>query len=116
MSEEKKVEAVHKITLSTGKVVMMREMRIRYQNLAIKAVGSQAKDNQALLGTLAQQELLKILIANVNGKEMTHRELEKLDELFSYPELIQLMKVLDKISGGDDVGEFQTEIVMSGDR
>lgn len=107
-------EMVHKVVLSSGKEVLLREMKIRYQNLAIKAVGSKAGDNQAMMGSLMQQELLKQLIVQINGKPITAKELENLDEAFSYIEFVQLLQVVQKLMGGDSMGEFQTEIVSIG--
>ena len=108
-------ECVVKVTLSSGKVVLLREMKMKYQTLAIKAVGSKAGDNTALLGLLSQQEVLKQLIVQIDGKTMTAKTMESLDELFSYQDIVQLMNVLGKISGGD-MGEIQTENVIIGDK
>lgn len=113
MSSEK-TEVVHKVVLSSKKVVLLREMKIKYQELAMKAVGNQAKDNQMLAATMVQKELLKILIHSIDGKTPSPTEIEKLDDLFSYAEYMQLNQVLNKITGGDDLGEFQIEIELIG--
>lgn len=107
-------EMVHKVTLSSKKEVLMREMKIKFQNLAIKAVGNRAGENQAMLGNLMQQELLKQLVVQIDGKAITAKELENLDEVFTYSEYGQLLQVLQKLMGGDSMGEFQTEIVSIG--
>ena len=111
---EQKTEMVTKVTLSSGKVVLLREMKMKYQTLAIKAVGSQAKDNQALMGVLAQQEILKQLVVEIDGVRTSAKNLEKLDDVFSYMDLMQLYSVVNKIAGGDDMGEIQTENVIIG--
>lgn len=113
MSEDKKGEPVHKITLSTGKEVLLRDMKIKYQNLSLRAVGDKAGDNKALLGSMMQQELLKILLVQVDGKAPEKKELENLDSMFSYLEFGQLVRALDQIQGGG-AGEFQTETVLTG--
>lgn len=112
MSEEKKVESVHRVTLSTKKEVLLKEMKIKFQNLALRAVGDKAGENKALLGSMVQQELLKIMLVQIDGKPVDKKQLENLDELFSYQEFNQLIRAIDELGGG--VGEFQTEIVLTG--
>lgn len=109
-----KVQPVYKATLSTGKEIILKEMTIKAQNLAVKSIGNKADENKILAGSLIQQELLKILLVSINGKKPDPKELEKLDQLFTYREYIQVMKVIDKIAGGDDLGEYQMETVITG--
>lgn len=104
-----------KATLSGGKVVLLREMKIKYQNLALQAVGSKGKDNQLLAGSLMIQELIKILIIEVDGKKPSSSDLENLDKMFSYKQISQLQIVVGKLMGGDeDMGELTTEFVNTG--
>lgn len=107
-------EFVHKVTLSTGKVVLLKPMKIKYQNLAIQAVGKKAGDNQNLAGALIQTELLKILISQVDGKALDPKQMEDLDAIFEYAEYQQLLKVLNKLAGGEQEGESMTETVSIG--
>lgn len=106
---------VHKVTLSSGKVVLFREMKIKYQNLALKAVGNKAGENQALLGALMQQELLKILIVQVNGNAIDPKSMEDLDSVFNYQEFLECGKFVGELMGGSELGKYQSEIVNSGD-
>ncbi len=106
-------QMVHKVTLSSGKIVLLREMKIKHQNLASKAVGAKAADNNMLLASLMSQELLKILIVEINGKQPTTSEIEDLDGLFTYGEYSQLQKVVGQLMGGDE-GECLTEIASIG--
>jgi hypothetical protein len=106
-------EMVTKITLSTGKVVQLREMKIKYQNLASKAVGTMAGDNNMLLASMMQQELLKILLVDINGQRPDPKSLEDLDGLFTFAEYSQIGKVVNQLMGGD-MGECQTEIASIG--
>lgn len=105
-----------KVTLSGGKVVMLREMKMKYQNLALQAVGSKAKGNDMLAGALMLQELMKILIVNVDGVVVKSSALEALDDMFSYQQIQQLQKVIGKMMGGeeDSSGEALTEFVSIG--
>lgn len=104
-----------KVTLSGGKVVMLKEMKMKFQNLALQAIGSKAKDNQMLAGSLMLQELMKILIITVDGVKVPPSQLENLDDIFSYKQLQQLQSVVGKIMGGDESeGELTTEFVNTG--
>jgi hypothetical protein len=105
---------VSKVVLGTGKEVLLREIKIKHQELAMRAVGSAAGDNSTLLAYLTQKEMLKMLIVQINGKDMKPAELEDLDELFSYAEFMQLAQVLGQLAGGSDMGKFQLELVSSG--
>lgn len=119
MSE--KIEHVHKITLGTGKVVLVRDMTLKHQELAMKAVGDKAGENKFLFVALMQRELIKVLIHSV-GKDadsvapVNPIELESLDRLFTVREFTQLGQVIDQLMGGNDLGEFQTEIVAIGSK
>lgn len=120
-----------KVTLSTGKIVLLREPRINDQELAAKAaggrIGGSQHTNQMAMGAVMQKEMLKLLVVAIGHKAeegeeeappkpVKPAELENLDGLFKYNEYMQLSKVLEKIMGGDDVlmGNFQIEMSSSG--
>lgn len=108
---------VHKVTLGTGKVALLKEAQLKHQELAIRAVGNRAGDNQYLFGSLLQKELLKILLVQIDGKDLTPSELEKLDDLLTLPEYLQLVQVVSKLmggAGGEELGEAKIEFVASG--
>lgn len=108
------METVHKVVLGTGKVVLLRPMKIKYQRLAAQVAGKKAEGNSALLGTIMLEEILKHLIVQIDGAAPEKAKLEALDDLFAYEEYMQLTQVLQKIMGGDGLGEFQTELVSIG--
>ena len=107
-------QQVHKVVLSSGKEVLLKEMKIKYQNLALKAVGNKAGENKALLASMMGQELLKILIFQIDGVAPGPKELENLDDIFSFQDFQEITGVIGKIMGGDEMGELQTEIVNIG--
>lgn len=90
---------VHKITLGSGKVVIMREPKISDTETAVSISGKIAGDNNALLNLCTQKELVKLLLVEVDGKALTLNEKESLDSLFTMSEYQQLNKVLTKIMG-----------------
>lgn len=105
---------VFKVTLSSGKVVLLRELKIKHQELAAMAAAPKAAGDTTLFALLSQKELLKQLIVQVNGKPVKPAQLEDLDGLFSFVEFNQLNQALNKL-GGDDAGKYQLEVVTSGD-
>lgn len=106
-------EMVHKVTLSTGKVVLIRDMKIKHQELAAQAVGNRHSDAQLAQGMAVQNELVKILLVSVDDKEV--RSHDNLDDLFSMGEYKQVLKAIEKIGGGDE-GAPLLEVVSSGSK
>jgi len=109
--------SVHKVTLTTGKIVLMREMKIKDQDLAAKAAAARVGDNSKVAIALAmQKELLKLLIVQVGDKKVRPIEMENLDDIFSYNEFRQLTQVLEQVTGGDEseMGNATIEFVNFG--
>jgi hypothetical protein len=110
---------VYKVTLGTGKVVLLRELKIKHQEMAVMAASPRANGDQILLQLLAQKELLKQVVVKIDDRPVKPIELEDLDSLFTLGEYSQLNQVLGKISGGNTgpLGkpEFQIELVPSGE-
>lgn len=90
---------VHKVILTGGKVVLLREMKIRHQRLASQAAQSSASDNPITVGMAMAEEILKLLIVQVDGKDVAKASLEDLDSVFKYAEYQQLMRVMEKLMG-----------------
>lgn len=100
------MENVYKVTLPSRKVVLLREMKVRYEDLALQSVGKSAGKNEMLAQKKVGDEMLKLLIVSVDGKKPSPTELEKIDEMFNYPDIMALRKVVSKICGLDE-GETQ---------
>lgn len=107
---------VHKVILSSKREVLIREPRIRDQELAAMAASGKAKtDNQMVFGVFMQKEMLKQLLVQIDGQKITAAQVEALDQLFTYKEYGQLLKAMGKILGEeDDLGKFQIEVLPSG--
>lgn len=107
---------VHKVTLGSGKIVLLREMKIKDQELGAKAAANKVgSDNKFAIAIAMQQEFLKMLIVQIDGEKPDKAKLENLDAVFSYSEYQQLVQALDKITGGaEDLGNFQMEFSSSG--
>jgi hypothetical protein len=105
----KQEEFVHKVTLSTGKVVLVRQPKISTFELACKAVGKRAEGNTLLQGAIVSKEVVKLLIAQIDDKPVSHNDLHDLDKVFSPLEYRQLQKVVQQLSG-DDEGDNDPKI------
>lgn len=107
---------VHKATLSSGKIVYLRDMKIEDQELAATAAGSRVQgDNQIATALVMGKELLKILLVQVNDKKLSGSEKEDLNSLFTYREYQEVSSVVGEIAGGgESVGKPQIEMVSSG--
>jgi hypothetical protein len=98
--------AVHKVTLATGKVVLICEPKMRHMKLAEKLA------NGNMTGLVFQEELLKQLIQKVDEQEIKKPDLLDLDELFSLAEIMQLYSFLGKLLGGGTIQETQSELIF----
>lgn len=106
----------YKVKLSSGKEVILRQIKIKDQELSAKAASRSGDDSKYGMAIAMQKELVKILLVQVNGKPLKAVEKEDLDTLFTYGEYMQLVEVLGKITDttGDNVGNAQIEIMSSG--
>lgn len=108
---------VMKVTLGSKKVVLLRPLQIKHQDLAAQAASARiGNTGDTALGIAMQKELLKLLIVQVDGQAMKQSQLEDLDSVFSFSEYIQLCQVLQKIIGDqNEMGNFQIEFASSGE-
>ena len=103
---------VYKVKFSTGKGAMFREYLIRHQELAAKAVGERG-EGAMHSGVLMQNEILKVLLIEVDGKPFTPTT--ALDEVLTLREYNEAIKVIKQLSGeGEGVSAPNIEVVSSG--
>ena len=106
-------EMVHKVTLNSGKVVLLRDFKIKHQRLAAQAAAGKGGDNSNVLGILMAEEILKMLLFQIDGVAVEPAKLEDLDSIFTYPEYGQLLQVITELMGGA-VDAPKMELVSSG--
>jgi hypothetical protein len=107
---------VVKATLSTGKVVLLRELKIKHTELAAQEVAPRAGGDPNVLSLLMQKALAKQLIVQVDEKKPSASELEDMDELFSFAEYGQVLQVVGQLAGADGLGKPRIELVSSGSK
>lgn len=107
----KENEEKYKITLPSGKVVALREMSIKMKNQCVEAVAL-AIPNAAppVFQARLQDEMVKALLVNVNGKVPSGSEREDLDQLFTMKEYGSLGLALTEIVG--EVAEKKPKIEL----
>ena len=95
-----------KVTLSSGKVVILKELKISHTELAAQAAAPRSGDNTQVLQLMMQKELVKILLLKIDEHEPTPNEKEDMDNLFTFQEYGQVASVIGQMSGsGDKVGK-----------
>lgn len=108
---------VHKVTLSSGKIVYLRESKISDTESAAKIAGKGAGDNQLHATIVLQKELIKLLLVQVNDTKLSMTDKEQLDKWLTVAEYSQVLKVVNKISGPTEEGnEPVIEFVSFGDK
>lgn len=114
MSEMKK-ENVYRVSLPSGKVIHMREMKMKYEDLAMQAVGTRGKGNEAYQQKLMADELMKILLVDVDGKVLAPADREKLNDILDYRDIVAVRKIMLKITGSDEGESYapNLEVVSS---
>lgn len=107
-------EAKYKVTLPGAKVVHLRQMTIKIKNQCIEsaanALGKEASG--PVFQNRLQDDMLKTLIFDVNGKVPSGAEREDLDNLFSMSEYAALSTALTEIMGIGEEKKSKIELVM----
>lgn len=113
MSEKNQINLM-KFTLSSGKVVHLREPLIADTETAAQSAGNQSKgDNQLHMGMILQKELLKLLLVKVDGKTLSMTDKQVLDKVFKFKEYSEVLKAVKMVLGEDEgnaqlIPEFET--------
>lgn len=113
---EKDTEMGHQITLSSGKVVLLREPRIEFQALAAQSIGGKAGEDKYLWCILLNKEMVRLMIHSIDGEKVSAKDTLNLDNLLSYKEFAQVNSIVTKLTGGDDPLELKVEMVPFGSK
>lgn len=110
--------SVYKFTLSSKKVIMLREPKMEDSEGAIQVAGMKAGDNIAYLGLITQKEMFKKLLVQIDNKKLNMTEKENINALFTFKEWGQCLKALGKITGdeGEEGNDLTPEITTIGDK
>lgn len=104
-------ENCHKVTLGGGKVVLLREMKLKTSKMASKAVGNKGAGNAQVQNQETMEELARLLLVQIDGGAVSYQNLGDLDEHFTYAEFSQLSLYIGKMMGAgedDPKAEFVT--------
>lgn len=112
------MDLVHKVTLTTGKVIFLHQMDQGKEELALKAADMKGGSSEALISYHMVGELSKILIAGVekNGAQvpLSGSELELYYKEMTYPEVKQLRNAVTQIMGNDQDAKPIVELASGG--
>jgi hypothetical protein len=101
MTDSPKLSVV-KTTLSTGKVVLLHQLKIKHTERAAEQIATEAGESQQLFQFKMQKALVQQLLFKVDDKIISMAERDDMDKLFNTNEYSQILKVIGKISGGDE--------------
>ena len=90
---------LHEFELEGGKTVKLRTMQIRDWDQAAKCASRDSSGDQFVFGIRLQQELMKILLVEVDGKSLTMMQKESLDSLFTVNEYLALQDEVQALMG-----------------
>ncbi len=111
-------EQAIRVTLSTGKVVVIRLPKIKHQEQAMRAVGKKAQGNPELLQFLSGVELIKLLLVKVDKKDFSYKDWEtkSLDDVFDLKEIKQITLAISQFTQDEEEGFLpKTEAVSIGE-
>jgi hypothetical protein len=107
---------VAKFTLSSNKVIYLREPVISDTEMAAQVAGKKAgPDNQAHMSLLLQKEMLKRLLVRIDEKTLSLNDKEQLEKLLSFKEYSQALKAMGMIIGEDSGNELSPEFTTTGE-
>lgn len=108
---------VAKFTLSSGKVIYLKEPSIGDTEKAAQVAGKKAgSDNQIYLGVLLQKEMIKILLVQVDDKKLTLTDKEQLEKLFTFKEYNQALKAAQMVMADEGNEQLTLEFATIGDK
>lgn len=106
-----------KVTLSSGKVILLREMKISHTEMAAREVSSKSEGDANLLSVLMQKALVRNLLISIDGEVLEPTKKEDMDSLFNMAEYSQLLSVMKELMGGEEGAKKPLiERMFSGDK
>jgi hypothetical protein len=98
--EKQNLGEKYKITVSTGKIITLKDLTIDDQREAAKDAGmiSDSK-NEASLGVELQYALLKRLIVKINGNVLSGQQKEILKDHLTFAEYSEIMIFVQELMG-----------------
>ena len=94
-------------TLSTGKKIYFRDPKIKDSEEAAKIAAKASDGDSTILMMLAQKEMLKILLVQVDETRMTALMRNDLDNVFTFKEYAQVQNCLQHFVSDGDEGNLE---------
>ncbi len=107
----------YKCTLDSGKIVVLRDVKISDKNMAAQAAAVRAGGDGTMLEAFLQDEILKLIILEIDGKKVKQSALEDLDSVFeSFGEYQQLLLQIREMIGGGKPPKVEIMSASTGDK
>lgn len=90
---------VNKVTLSTGRVVILKELEMRDDENATLLAAKKAGDSPLAFSIFMLTELTKILVLEIDGKKLTAQDKLQIDKTLSRQEFQEVRQVVGKLMG-----------------
>jgi hypothetical protein len=87
----------YKVTLTSGKVVVFRKLKIKDYHMAAEVAGKAS--NQTSVSLLLMDELIRNSLVAVNEKTLTAAERQDLDAHFEMDEYAEVKMFMQEVSG-----------------
>lgn len=100
-----------KAVLYTGKTIYLRQMKIGDTEIAAQQVSAKANGDPHVLQMMIQKALVQNLLMKIAPNEgsaprdVTPMEREDLNSILNVGEFSQILQVIAKITGAEDVGK-----------
>jgi hypothetical protein len=99
MSKKETGEVQFKLTLKTGKVVILKDLQVGDQEQAAEAARLTQGMSSVVQAMKMQQELIKGLIVSINGKAPSALERESLKTILTIQEFGQIASFVGELTG-----------------
>ena len=108
-------EMLHELELSSGRIVLLRSLKVSHYKKAVEAASVRAGNNQTMLAMHSQDEVLKFLLYSIDGKQLDAVQKEQIDTLFDPTEYRQIMIVIEEMVGKAERPKVKM-VSISGDK
>ncbi len=106
---------VNKFTLTSNKVIYLREPKIADQETVAQLAGKETSENNLLAGMKFGKEMFKQLLVGINDKKIQGPI--SLDDEFTYKEWNECQKALKMMVGEEDISKnLPMEVVSFGSK
>jgi 3,4-dihydroxy-2-butanone 4-phosphate synthase len=103
--------AVHKVTLKTGKIVIVKDLDMRDEENATLIASKKAVDQPMAFSIFFLNELTKLLILEIDTVKITANDKLQIERLLTRAEFNQVRQAVGSLMGEDQaLPQIETEV------